>query len=167
MSTSVFFLIFCYLLTSMYVLFSFFSIMSFWDFFCLLGFFFFLSLVIPSPGIMSLLPPSLGGGSGFVSHSICKITHSAPVQSVIDTRIQTMKVFRLLIKLFFLATIMPMAPFLNNNTTFDGIVVYFWKHAIPTYRWFNDLLNIHYGKQMPTAKYDNLFTTNAKNQTES
>ena len=82
---------------------------------------------------MSFLPQSLGGGGGFVCRCICNFTrctpvqrvisHCTPVQSVTDTRIQTMKVFKLLIKLFFLATIITMAT-LNNNATYDTIVGY-------------------------------------------
>ena len=56
--------------------------------------FFGLSLAIPFPGIMSLLPQSLGGGSsGFVScidtqHvTHCNVRHCALVQSVINRRI--------------------------------------------------------------------------------
>ena len=66
-----------------------------------------------SSGIMSLLPPSFGGGSGFVSCVGTRhVTHYTPeqsVHSVINTQLQNMKVFKLLVKVFFLATVITTA----------------------------------------------------------
>ena len=63
---------------------------------------------------MSLLPPSLGGGGGFVScvGTQC-VTHCTPVQSV--QTVTNTQVFKLLIKISLLAPIIAMAS-LNNST---------------------------------------------------
>ena len=74
-----------------------------------------------------------------------------------------MKVFELLIKIFFLAAIIPIAS-LRNNAKFDCIVFCFRKYAIPVYHWRSSLLNRFYGKKMSTPKYENLFTSNTKTE---
>ena len=74
-----------------------------------------------------------------------------------------MRVFKLLIKILFLATIIAMAS-LNSGTRFNGIVFCFRKHALPGYHWFDSLLNTFYAKQMAAAKYNSLFTTNKETE---
>ena len=51
---------------------------------------------------------------------------------------------------------------LGNGTTFDGIAFCFKKYFLPAYPWLSNVLNIFYGKQMPAAKYNSLFTDNTK-----
>ena len=55
---------------------------------------------------------------------------------------------------------------LINGKKYDGLVFFgwFWKHILPAYPWLSNLLNTFYGKQMPTAKYNSLFTSNPKTE---
>ena len=108
---------------------------------------------------MCLLPPSFGGSGGFVSRvGTQRVTHCTPVQrvqSVIDTQLQTMKVFKLLVKIFFLETVITTATMsgriTNNNVKYNSLVFCLQKHPINSN-----------GNIIPTPKYKNLFTTNAK-----
>ena len=97
--------------------------------------------VILLPGIMTLLPPSLGCSSGVI-FSVCTCrapqrTHRAPTQCVKNTHIQTMKVFEFLIKIFFLATVISttMVVALHSNVNYNNIVFCFQKHPVNLMTW--------------------------------
>ena len=90
---------------------------------------------------MSLLPPSFRGGGGFVCVDTLRVTHCTPVQSVIDTQLRNMKVFKLLVKIFFLATVVTTVKMSggftnNNNTVMYDIIAFCWrKHPVHSRTW--------------------------------
>ena len=55
-----------------------------------------------------------------------------------------------------------MAAALHENVNYDGIAFCFQKHPVNSMAWLSSLLNTYYGKTISVAKYENLFTTNAK-----
>ena len=112
---------------------------------------------------MSLFPLSFGGGSGFVSRCMPCTPVQTPVQ---NTCLQTMKVFKLLIKIFFLATVIltAMAASLTKPTPFESIAFRFCRHGVHKYQWLAPLLNTIYAAKMSDTKYQALFTNNTKTE---
>ena len=77
-----------------------------------------------------------------------------------------MKVFKLLIKIFFLATaiLIAMVSSLTNPTPFESIAFWFCRHGVPRYGWLAPLLNTIYAVKMLDLKYQALFTNNTKTE---
>ena len=79
-----------------------------------------------------------------------------------------MNVFKLLINIFFLETVITTTIVaLHQNVNFDSILFHFWTHPVNLMNWFHNLLNTFDGKMMPAARYESLFTTNAKDTLKS
>ena len=108
--------------------------------------------------IIYLLPPSFVGGGGFISSfDTQRVTHCTPVQSihnVINTQLQNMKVFKVLVKIYLLATVITKVTMsggiTNKNVMYDSIVFCLQKHPVH-YRifWEKQKLTILIGKLMP------------------